>query len=58
MVGRLGFLGGNMDYLKLYNDNADFKIYVDKYCVTYRVTVDVALSHRLVKEVAIFYGGK
>ena len=33
-----------MDYLKLYNENADFKIYVDKYCVTYRVTVDVALS--------------
>lgn len=47
-----------MDYLKLYNENADFKIYVDKYCVTYRVTVDVALSHKLVKEVAIFYGGK
>lgn len=47
-----------MDYFKIYNENADFKRYVDKYCVIYRVTVDVALSHRLVKEVAIFYGGK
>ena len=58
MVSRLGFLGGNMDYLKLYNDNADFKRYVDRYCTKHRITVDVALSHRLIKEVAIFYGGR
>ena len=37
----------------LYNNNADFREYVNRYCKTYKLTVEEALSHRIVKEVAM-----
>lgn len=41
---------------KFYDTNADFKRYVDAYCVTRKCSVDEALEHALVKEVADSYG--
>ena len=41
-----------------YNHNADFKRYVDRYCKTYRLTVDEALEHEIVKRVAEQYREK
>lgn len=43
---------------ELYNTNADFKHYVDRYCKQYGVTVDEALEHELVKSVAEQYKEK
>lgn len=44
-----------MDYHSLYNTNADFKRYVDKYCAKHRLTVDEALEHLLVQGVGDMY---
>ena len=45
-----------MNNLKeFYNRNADFKMYVDRYCKQYRLTVDEALEHEIVKQVAAQY---
>jgi hypothetical protein len=41
--------------MDFYNTNQDFKEYVDKYCNTYKVTVEEALSHALVQEVEKMY---
>lgn len=38
-----------------YDTNSDFKDYVDKYCTKHQLTVEVALEHKLVKEVAKYY---
>lgn len=40
---------------ELYNSNANFKTYVDRYCSTCSSTVDQALEHALVKAVADQY---
>lgn len=40
---------------EFYNSNDDFKRYVDSYCKTYGMTVDEALEHELVKQVAAQY---
>lgn len=39
----------NIDYTALYEQNADFKRYVDRYCTKHRVSVDEALQHYLVQ---------
>lgn len=39
-----------MNYLSLYNTNEQFKAYVDRYCQKHRITVDVAVQHKLVQE--------
>lgn len=43
----------------LYNRNADFKGYVDRYCKKYvegrSITVEEALEHKLVHNVAEYY---
>ena len=44
-----------MDCKKMYEINEEFKRYVDKYCMQHMLTVDVALTHALVQEVAKFY---
>lgn len=44
-----------MDYRNLYNTNADFKRYVDKYCTKHRLTVDEAVEHSLVQNVGDMY---
>ena len=41
-----------------YNSNKDFKTYVDKYCKKHGISVETALTHRLIKEVAEQYGKK
>ena len=35
-----------------YNNNKDFKTYVDKYCKKHGISVETALKHRLIKEVS------
>lgn len=52
-----------IDYNDLYATNADFKRYVDRYCNTYRVSVEDALQHYLVRMAGKMYkeqenGGK
>ena len=44
--------------MEFYNHNADFKRYVDRYCNQYGLTVDEALEHELVKQVAAQYREK
>ena len=39
----------NIDYTALYADNADFKLYVDRYCTKHRISVAEALQHYLVQ---------
>lgn len=42
----------------LYEMSADFRAYVDKYCSDYGYTVDEALEHALICEVAKYYWGQ
>lgn len=44
-----------IDYTALYAENADFKRYVDRYCVKHRVSVDEALQHYLVRMAGRMY---
>ena len=48
-----------MDTRKLYEENQEFKVYVDKYAEHYKgldgIPVKEALDHELVKAVAEFY---
>lgn len=44
-----------MDLKKEYQFNKAFRDYVNKYCKTYRVSVEEALEHQLVKEAARYY---
>lgn len=45
----------NIDYIALYANNADFKRYVDRYCVKHRISVAEALQHYLVQMVGRQY---
>ena len=45
----------NIDYTALYADNADFKRYVDLYCVKHRISVAEALQHYLVQMAGRMY---
>lgn len=45
----------NIDYATLYADNADFKRYVDRYCVKHRISVAEALQHYLVQMAGRMY---
>lgn len=38
-----------IDYTALYEQNEDFKRYVDRYCVKHRISVEQALQHYLVQ---------
>ena len=40
---------------KQYNENPEFKDFIDKYCKKHKCTVDEALTHALVKEVYNHY---
>ena len=44
--------------MECYNHNEDFKMYVDRYCNQYGLTVDEALEHEIVKQVAAQYREK
>lgn len=39
----------NIDYASLYEQNEDFKRYVDRYCTKHRISVAEALQHYLVQ---------
>lgn len=41
-----------------YNNNPDFKIFVDKYCKKHCLTVEEALQHEVVKQVYLQYSGE
>lgn len=45
----------NIDYTALYAENEDFKLYVDRYCIKHRVSVDEALQHYLVQAAGQIY---
>jgi hypothetical protein len=38
-----------IDYTALYEQNEDFKRYVDRYCIKHRISVAEALQHYLVQ---------
>lgn len=40
---------------ELYNHNADFREYVDRYCKSHNLHVEEALQHAIIKEVAKEY---
>lgn len=40
---------------EFYNNNSDFKRYVDKYCKQYGLSVEEALQHEIVKQVYLQY---
>ena len=44
--------------MEFYNHNEDFKMYVDRYCNQYGLTVEEALEHELVKQVVAQYREK
>ena len=44
-----------IDYTALYAENADFKRYVDRYCVKHRISVAEALQHYLVQMAGMQY---
>lgn len=46
------------DVIQFYNSNENFKMYVDKYCNTYRITVEEACTHMMVKNVMEYYQSK
>lgn len=46
---------GTLDYTALYEQNEDFKRYVDRYCVKHRINVDEALQHYLVQMAGKMY---
>lgn len=45
----------NIDYASLYEQNEDFKRYVDRYCVKHRISVEQALQHYLVQMAGKMY---
>ena len=44
-----------IDYTALYEQNEDFKRYVDRYCTKHRVSVAEALQHYLVQAAGQIY---
>ena len=42
--------------MDFYNSNKDFKEYVDKYCKKNGISVEDAIKHKLIEEVAKQYG--
>lgn len=45
----------HIDYTALYEQNEDFKRYVDRYCVKQRISVAKALQHYLVQMAGRLY---
>lgn len=45
----------HIDYTALYDDNADFKRYVDRYCTKHRISAAEALQHYLVQMAGRMY---
>ena len=47
-----------MDCRKMYEENLDFKKYVDTYAAKHKISVQTALEHLIVRNVAAMYEGK
>lgn len=47
-----------MDLRKLYDENIDFKKYVDAYATKHKISVQSALEHVIVQRVAAMYEGR
>ena len=45
----------NIDYTAMYEQNADFKQYVYRYCTKHRISVSEALQHYLVQMAGRMY---
>ena len=45
----------HINYTAMYEQNADFKRYVDRYCTKHRISVDEALQHYLVRMAGRMY---
>lgn len=45
----------HINYTALYEQNEDFKRYVDRYCVKHRISVAEALQHYLVQMAGRMY---
>lgn len=43
---------------EFYNNNSDFKRYVDKYCKQYGYTVEEALQHEIIRQVYLQYSSE
>ena len=48
-------MGSVFSIKELYEGNADFREYVNRYCRHYKLTVEEALQHAIVREVAKQY---
>lgn len=44
-----------MDLIDFYETNDDFRVYLDKYCDKHKLTVEEAVSQKLVRYVAGMY---
>lgn len=44
-----------IDFRALYEQNADFKRYVDRYCTKHRISVEEAIKHALVRDAGKYY---
>lgn len=44
-----------MDTMEMYQKSKDFREYVDRFCATYKRTVEDALQLALVREAAAYY---
>ena len=44
-----------IDFRALYEQNADFKRYVDRYCTKHRISVEEAIKHALVRDAGEYY---
>ena len=42
---------------EFYESNSKFRDYVDKYSRDHRITVEEALTHAMVRQVYLYYGG-
>ena len=44
-----------IDFMALYEENKDFKMYVDKYRTKTRISVEEAIKHVLVQDAGEYY---
>jgi len=48
-------MSGDENIKNFYRDNPDFRKYVDRYCLTYKLQVDEALTHEIVRLTYQYY---
>ena len=45
----------SIDFMALYEQNADFKRYVDRYCTKHRISGEEAIKYALVRDAGEYY---